>query len=109
MIARLNGVRGRVRLGWLSFWGWLANLAGWPCVVREGRYESPALGASVRVRSSSLYTVVTVNGLDVYFYRLSGGLDGVALSPTSDYTGSDTARLADSAVPLSDSRPPSQN
>ena len=53
-------------------------------MLREGTYESPALGVSVRVRSSPLFTTVTVNGVDVYFYRLTGGYDGVGFSPASD-------------------------
>ena len=68
----------RLRLGWLQSWGWVANLAGYPCIVREGQYESPSVGVSIQVRASNLYTVVTVNGVDVYFYRLTGGFDGGA-------------------------------
>ena len=33
--------------------------------------------ASVSVRCGPLFTVVTVNGINVYFYRLTGGIDGV--------------------------------
>jgi hypothetical protein len=71
----------KLRLSWLNLWGWLANLAGWPCVVRPVEYSS-GLGVSVTVRASNLFTVVTVNGVEVYFYRLSGKIDGVGLSPS---------------------------
>lgn len=66
-------------IAWLRLVGWLANAAGMPCVVREGHFDSAAMGVSVRVRASSLYTIVSVNGVDVYFYRLSGAFDGVGL------------------------------
>ena len=86
------GMWARLRLGWLTFWGRLANLAGYPCVVREGQYASEAQGVNVRVRASNNYTVVTVNGVHVYFYRLSGRIDGVGINPSADYTASGTAR-----------------
>lgn len=68
---------------WRKFWGKVANLAGFPAVVRETDYHS-ALGVDVRVRTTPLYTTVTVNGVDVYFYRLTGKINGVALTPASD-------------------------
>lgn len=74
----------RLRLGWLAFWGRVMNLAGFPGFVRECDYASQ-LGVTVKVRKSALYTTVTVNGVDVFFYRLTGGIDGVGFSrPTSD-------------------------
>ena len=82
-----------LRLGWLRFWGSVANLAGFPGIVREGQYVSQR-GVTVRVRTSTLYTTVTVNGVDVYFYRLSGGIDGVGFSRAADYTASETPRSA---------------
>jgi hypothetical protein len=95
---RISGVWTRVRLGWLTFWGWLANLAGYPCVVREGQYASEAHGVSVRVRASNIYTVITVNGVDVFFYRLSGRIDGVGINPFVDYTASRTLQSVDSVA-----------
>jgi len=86
----------RLRLGWLTCWGWLANLAGFPGFVRECEYRSE-LGVAVRVRKSPLFTVVTVNGVDVYFYRLTGGIDGVGVNPSSDCTESDMRQLTRSA------------
>jgi len=90
-------MRAQLRLSWLWFWGWLANLAGYPCVVRECDYGSDAFGVRVRVRSSNLFTTVTVNGVDVYFYRLSGGIDGVGISRAADYTASEMPESARSA------------
>ncbi len=60
--------------------GQLANLAGLPCWVSPGEYRASVMTAVVTVRRSSLYTVVTVNGLDVYFHRLTGKIDGVGAS-----------------------------
>ncbi len=91
----------RLTPGWLAFWGWLANLAGLPGLVRECSDQSQ-LGVTVRVRKSRLFTVVTVNSVDVYFYRLTGGIDGVGFTPSSDYTVGDTARLTHSADSLVD-------
>ena len=75
----------RFRTQWTTWMGRLANLAGFPCVVREGEYGSPSAGMVVSVKSSPLYTTVTVNGVDVYFNRLSGRLDSVGFSPSVPY------------------------
>ena len=60
--------------------GQFANLVGLPCVIREGHYRSPSLNVSVHVRTSKLFTVVCVNGIELYFYRLSGAYDGAGVS-----------------------------
>ena len=78
-----------LRLRWLMFWGAVANLAGYPCLLREGRYRSDAHDVEIRVRSSNLYTVISVNGVDVYFYRLTGGFEGVGINPTFGYIAAD--------------------
>jgi len=73
-----------VSWAYTKFWlGKLANLAGYPMFVRECDYRSEAVGASVKVKRLELYTLVTVNGLDVYFNRFSGTIDGVGASPAS--------------------------
>jgi len=77
-----------LNLMWRKFWGKVANLAGFPIVVRETDYHS-ALGVDVKVRTSPLYTIVTVNGVDVYFYRLSGQINGVGLTAASDFGASE--------------------
>ena len=65
---------------WLRFYGRVANLAGLPGFVRECDYYSESLGVAVRVRMNPGFTVSTVDGVDVYFYRLSGYIDGVGLN-----------------------------
>lgn len=91
-----------VRLAWL--WivrgaGKLVNLAGLPGFVRECDYRGSATDAAIQVKRTDLYTVVTVNGLDVYFNRLTGTIDGTGTSQTSGYKADDTARLIDSGAP----------
>lgn len=88
-----------LRLGWLSFWGGVANRAGYPGLVRAGRWRSEHLEVDVTVRTSRLFTVVTVNGVDVYFYRLSGGYDGIGASCRARCRGWDAPRPVDSAWP----------
>ena len=58
----------------------MANLAGLPGFVRECDYHSESLGVAVRVRMNPRFTVITVNGVDVYFYRLTGYIDGVGFN-----------------------------
>ena len=65
---------------WLRFWGRVANLVGLPGIVRECDYYSEGLGVAVRVRMNPRFTVITVNGADVYFYRLTGSIDGVGFN-----------------------------
>ena len=69
----------RRRNALVSICGRLANLAGLPCFVSAAEYYSDALDTTVRVRASHLYTIVTVNDIDVYFNRLTGSFDGVGV------------------------------
>jgi len=71
----------------IKLWaGKLLNLAGFPAIVRECDYHSRALDTTVEVRKLGLYTVITVNGVDVYFTRFTGAIDGVGTScQSSDY------------------------
>jgi hypothetical protein len=64
--------------------GKIANLLGYPAIVRECDYHSRTIGTFVTVKKRELYTIVTVNGVDVYFNRLSGSIDGVGTSRASD-------------------------
>jgi hypothetical protein len=87
----------RVRLLVLTWLGRLLNLAGLPGFVQPGRYQS-AIGVNVAVRVSPLFTVVSVDGFEIYFYRLSGGIDGVSVTADPDYTAVRTrAPVRDSA------------
>jgi hypothetical protein len=44
----------------------------------------------VRVHLGPLFSVVSVNGLDVYFHRLTGRIDGVGFSPAGDCRSDET-------------------
>jgi hypothetical protein len=56
--------------------GRMLNALGLPGFVREGTYTSET-GTEVRVSRGQLFTIVSVNGTDVYFGRLRGRIDGV--------------------------------
>jgi len=60
------------------------NFIRFPGFVRPCYYEAGICKASISVRTGVLFTIVTVNGLDIYFTRLTGKVDGVGFSPTSD-------------------------
>jgi hypothetical protein len=64
--------------------GRLFNLAGVPGTVRDCDYDGSICQASISVRVGELFTKVRVNGLDVYFHRLTGKIDGIGFSPTFD-------------------------
>ena len=72
------GMWEHLRILWMKACGKIANLIGWPCVVRPCEYTSRL--ASVSVRCTNLFTVVTVNGVHVYFHRGTGRFDGVGLN-----------------------------
>jgi hypothetical protein len=72
---------------WRLYFGKLLNALGIPAVVRRGDYRSDAIGATVKVEHRDLFTVITVNGLDVYFSRITGSIDGVGLSQASNCKG----------------------
>ncbi len=40
--------------------------------------------AAISVRTRDLFTIITVNGLDIYFHRLTGAIDGVGFSQNAD-------------------------
>lgn len=82
--------------------GRFANLLGVPGLVREGEYRSSSLGVVVSVKRSGLYTVVSVDGVDVYFYRFSGRIDGVGISRGADYKSAATRGSARSAAAFAD-------
>ena len=73
----------------VRFHQWLGNLlnaVGAPGFLRDTEFRSRTFGTHVRVKRGQLFTVVSVNGLDVYFGRFSGTVDGVGFSPASGCT-----------------------
>jgi len=66
-------IRFRIRLTL----GIVYNLAGVPGLVCECDYEAGVTDALIKVRVHDIYTIIQVNGLDIYFHRLTGSIDGV--------------------------------
>jgi hypothetical protein len=79
----------RIRIGALRAAGAVLNLAGLPGFVREGSYRS-SNGMTVEVSVNPLFTVICVNGVEVFFYRVSGEIDGVGISASPDCRGAQT-------------------
>jgi hypothetical protein len=48
-------------------------------------YEARITHATVRVPLGPLFSVVSVNGWDIHFHRMTGKIDGVALTAPTDY------------------------
>ena len=67
-----------------EFLGRIVNLSGTPGFVRSCDYKASICPARVSVRVGTLFTVVSVNGLDVYFHRLTGRIDGVGATQIAD-------------------------
>jgi hypothetical protein len=78
---------------------WLGNVAnavGIPGLVRNVEYRSALDGTTVSVKRGCLYTVISVNGAEVYVRRFGGSIDAVAFSRLSAFK---------SRVPLGSLRP----
>jgi hypothetical protein len=61
-----------------------------PGIMVNQSYKAEVTQANVRVHLGPLFSVVTVNGLDVYFHRLTGKIDGVGFSQTLADTPDET-------------------
>jgi hypothetical protein len=58
--------------------GWLIQKLRIPGLVKPFAYSSE--GLTVSVRTSPRYTILTVNGRDLYFIRETGKLDGSGMA-----------------------------
>jgi hypothetical protein len=58
----------------------------------------------IKVRTHELFTVITVNGLDIYFKRLTGEIDGVGFNPTSGCMPGSVRESTDFGEPPADLR-----
>ena len=58
---------------------WL-DRRGAPGAIQSMSYTDALAGQTVTVRVSHFYTVLTVNGRDYYFHRLSGKFDGTGMA-----------------------------
>ncbi len=77
---------GRVTLRLRWYAGKFLNLCGFASPIRECDYRAGTCRAHITVSQKELFTIVCVNGLDIYFSRLSGQIDGVGFSPASRCT-----------------------
>jgi len=59
--------------------GILFNLVGIPGFMRECEYHASVANAHIKVRVRDLFTIVQVNGVEIYFHRLTGSIDGVGV------------------------------
>ena len=73
-----------VRLRVREWSGALANKVGLPGAVQSVDIYDDVSGQSLTVRSSPLFTRISVNGRDYYFSRISGRFDGTG---TADIGG----------------------
>jgi hypothetical protein len=64
--------------------GSLMNAIGTPGFIRDTDYRSRTFGTRVRVQRGKLFTVISVNGIDVYVCRFTGIIDGIGFSASSD-------------------------
>ena len=67
-----------------SWIGALLNRFGVPGFVRYTIYSNPAAGVRVLVQCYRLFSVISVNGVDVYFHRITGKIDGVFVNPNAN-------------------------
>ena len=79
--------------------GSVLNALGFPGLVQDVEYDAGICKAKITVKRLGLFTVISVNGLDVYFHRLTGAIDGVGFSPTSGYTQAVTPESGHFALP----------
>jgi len=63
--------------------GWLLNWLGFPGFLYDDASVALNSNTSVSVHRGPFFTVVTINGLDIYFHRLTGKIDGIGLNPAS--------------------------
>jgi hypothetical protein len=66
--------------------GALLNACGVPGLVRPTDYRSGRFGTHVRVICGQHFTVVSIDGKEAYFRRLTGTIDGVGFTPAAEYT-----------------------
>jgi hypothetical protein len=67
----------------------IGRLLDWlraPGFIRPFEYDDPDTGEKVTLRTSPLFTILTVGPKEFYFYRASGKFDGTgAMAVDDDY------------------------
>lgn len=84
---------GRLALSIHRFAGHILNLAGLPGFVRDCDYQAGIQNTMIKVRVGPAYSILSVDGLDIYFSRLTGKIDGVG--SMSSYTLGEAPELTD--------------
>jgi hypothetical protein len=102
MLAKM--LASRMRLWARVLAGKAYNLAGVPGIVRDCDYSASVCNARIRVSAKEMFTIITVNGLDIYFHRLTGRIDGVGFGTTAN---SYTTDEAPESAPLPEPASPS--
>ena len=59
--------------------GWLMKRLGVPGAIQPFEIHDELTGQHVKVKVSSRFTVIQVDGRDYYFYRYSGRFDGTGM------------------------------
>jgi len=96
-------------MGGSELLGKVVNWLGLPGLVQEADYRASIAPILVSVRTSHLFTVVTVNGIDVYFERLTGRIDGIGFSPISGCIPASVRESVDSVLQPSAQQEPTHS
>lgn len=82
--------------------GWLLNGLGFPGFVYDDAYVASSSDTNVSVHRGPFFTVVTVNGLDIYIHRLTGKIDGVGFNPVTYSRAASTPRSVELRAALAE-------
>jgi len=63
-----------------------------PGFVRPMEYSGEYTDQSLKIRTSPRYTILTINGLELFFLRESGRFDGIGAMSLNDDTGLNRCR-----------------
>ena len=80
------------------------NALGLPGLVGTTDYRSAKFGTHVRVVRGQLFTVVSIDGKEAYFRRLTGTIDGVGFTPAAEYTPAPARESTSRGEPPADRR-----
>ncbi len=89
--------------------GQLLNAFRIPGLIAECDYEAGICKANIKVRYGPLFTIISVNGLDIYFRRLTGQIGGVGFNQISDCKSAAIPKLVDFVAEPSYSQAKVQN
>ncbi|MEO5926383.1 MAG: hypothetical protein ABIR70_21350 [Bryobacteraceae bacterium] len=76
--------------------GKMLNFFGLPGFAKTGSYQAPVSGVSVRIQHTDLFTVISVDGVDVYLDRTNGDINGVGFNSAAPPTHAGFLELSNS-------------